>query len=67
MKGATVDTMALAVEGSELMLIGVSRVQGVIQLSRGGPVWSAEEEADHSLIIPLKLVEEYEAVMDGWV
>ena len=47
MKGSTVDAMALAVEGSEVMLIGVSRrVQGVVELSYGGSVWSAEEEGD---------------------
>jgi hypothetical protein len=62
MKGATVDTMALAVEGSELMLIGMSRAYKESSNCRMEAQYALQKKKP---LIPLKLVEGYEA--DGWL
>eukprot|EP01043_Picozoa_sp_COSAG02_P059552 COSAG02_NODE_7613_length_2933_cov_40.392378_1_plen_974_part_01 len=62
MKGATVDTMALAVEGSEVVLIGVSRAYKESSNCRMEAQYALQKK---KALIPLMLVEGYEA--DGWL
>jgi hypothetical protein len=62
MKGSTVDTMALAVEGSELMLIGVSRAYKESSNCRMEAQYGMQKKKP---LIPLKLTDGYEA--DGWL
>ena len=62
MKGSTVDTMALAVEGSEVMLIGVSRAYKESSNCRMEAQYGLQKK---KALIPLKLTEGYEA--DGWL
>jgi hypothetical protein len=62
MKGATVDTMALAVEGSELMLIGMSRQYKESSNCRMEAQYALQKKKP---FIPLKLTRGYEA--DGWL
>eukprot|EP01049_Picozoa_sp_SAG25_P018653 SAG25_NODE_5470_length_654_cov_1.371171_1_plen_183_part_10 len=62
MKGSTVDTMALAVEGSEVMLIGVSRAYKESSNCRMEAQYGLQKK---KALIPLKLVQGYEA--DGWL
>ena len=62
MKGSTVDTMALAVEGSEVMLIGVSRAYKESSNCRMEAQYGLQKK---KVLIPLKLTEGYEA--DGWL
>jgi hypothetical protein len=62
MKGATVDTMALAVEGSALMLIGVSRQYKESSNCRMEAQYGLQKKKP---LIPLMLTEGYEA--DGWL
>ena len=62
MKGATVDTMALAVEGSAAVLIGVSRAYKESSNCRMEGQYALQKKKP---LIPLMLVEGYEA--DGWL
>jgi len=62
MKGSTVDTMALAVEGCALMLIGVSRAYKESSNCRMEAQYGMQKK---KVLIPLLLVEGYEA--DGWL
>eukprot|EP01045_Picozoa_sp_COSAG04_P006490 COSAG04_NODE_320_length_16877_cov_26.485401_1_plen_4766_part_00 len=62
MKGSTVDTMALAVEGSEVMLIGVSRAYKESSNCRMEAQYGLQKK---KALIPLKLTQGYEA--DGWL
>jgi hypothetical protein len=62
MKGATVDTMALAVEASEVVLIGVSRAYKESSNCRMEAQYAFQKKKP---IIPLKLTQGYEA--DGWL
>jgi hypothetical protein len=62
MKGATVDTMALAVEGSEVVLIGVSRAYKESSNCRMEAQYALQKK---KALIPLMLVQGYEA--DGWL
>jgi hypothetical protein len=62
MKGSTVDTMALAVEGSEVMLIGMSRQYKESSNCRMEAQYGLQKKKP---LIPLKLVHGYEA--DGWL
>jgi hypothetical protein len=62
MKGSTVDTMALAVEGSELMLIGMSRAYKESSNCRMEAQYGLQKKKP---FIPLKLTKGYEA--DGWL
>ena len=60
-KGATVDTMALAVEGSAVVLIGVSRAYKESSNCRMECQYAHQKK---KAIVPLKLTDGYEA--DGW-
>ena len=62
MKGATVDTMALAVEGSEVVLIGVSRAYKESSNCRMEAQYALQKK---KALIPLMLTQGYEA--DGWL
>jgi hypothetical protein len=62
MKGATVDTMALAVEGSAVVLLGVSRAYKESSNCRMEAQYALQKKKP---LIPLMLVEGYEA--DGWL
>ena len=62
MKGSTVDTMALAVEGSEVVLIGMSRQYKESSNCRMEAQYVLQKK---KALIPLKLVDGYEA--DGWL
>jgi hypothetical protein len=62
MKGASVDTMALAVEGSEVVLIGVSRAYKESSNCRMEAQYALQKR---KALIPLMLVRGYEA--DGWL
>ena len=62
MKGASVDTMALAVEGSEVVLIGVSRAYKESSNCRMEAQYALQKK---KALIPLMLVHGYEA--DGWL
>ena len=62
MKGATVDTMALAVEGSAVVLIGVSRAYKESSNCRMECQYAHQKK---KAIVPLKLTDGYEA--DGWL
>eukprot|EP01045_Picozoa_sp_COSAG04_P003104 COSAG04_NODE_122_length_24803_cov_180.609415_6_plen_2065_part_01 len=62
MKGSTVDAMALAVEGSEVMLIGVSRPYKESSNCRMEAQYGLQKK---KAMIPLMLQEGYEA--DGWL
>eukprot|EP01046_Picozoa_sp_COSAG06_P052887 COSAG06_NODE_9000_length_2014_cov_3.650835_2_plen_609_part_01 len=62
MKGATVDTMALAVEGSAVVLIGVSRAYKESSNCRMEAQYALQKKKP---LVPLMLVEGYEA--DGWL
>jgi hypothetical protein len=62
MKGATVDTMALAVEGSEVVLVGVSRAYKESSNCRMEAQYALQKK---KVLIPLMLVQGYEA--DGWL
>ena len=62
MKGSTVDTMALAVEGSEVMLIGVSRPYKESSNCRMEAQYGLQKK---KAMIPLMMQEGYEA--DGWL
>ena len=62
MKGSTVDTMALAVEGSEVMLIGVSRAYKESSNCRMEAQYGLQKK---KAMIPLMMQEGYEA--DGWL
>eukprot|EP01043_Picozoa_sp_COSAG02_P052253 COSAG02_NODE_5599_length_4198_cov_5.262503_2_plen_990_part_01 len=62
MKGSTVDTMALAVEGSAVVLIGVSRAYKESTTCRMECQYAFEKK---KAIVPLKLTDGYEA--DGWL
>ena len=62
MKGATVDTMALAVEGSEVVLIGVSRAYKESSNCRMEAQYALQKK---KAFIPMMMVENYEA--DGWL
>eukprot|EP01045_Picozoa_sp_COSAG04_P003347 COSAG04_NODE_135_length_23774_cov_40.993918_10_plen_206_part_00 len=62
MKGSTVDAMALAVEGSEVMLIGVSRAYKESSNCRMEAQYGLQKK---KVMIPLKVQEGYEA--DGWL
>jgi hypothetical protein len=62
MKGATVDTMALAVEGSAVVLIGVSRAYKESSNCRMEGQYALQKK---KALVPLMLVEGYEA--DGWL
>jgi len=62
MKGATVDTMALAVEGSAVVLIGVSRAYKESSNCRMEAQYALQKK---KALIPLMLVHGYEA--DGWL
>ena len=62
MKGSTVDAMALAVEGSEVVLIGVSRAYKESSNCRMEAQYAFQKK---KAIVPLKLTDGYEA--DGWL
>jgi hypothetical protein len=62
MKGATVDTMALAVEGSAVVLIGVSRAYKESSNCRMEAQYALQRKKP---LVPLMLVQGYEA--DGWL
>ena len=62
MKGATVDTMALAVEGSAVVLVGVSRAYKESSNCRMECQYAHQKKKP---IVPLKLTDGYEA--DGWL
>ena len=62
MKGSTVDTMALAVEGSAVVLIGVSRAYKESSNCRMEAQYAFQKK---KAIVPLKLTDGYEA--DGWL
>ena len=62
MKGATVDTMALAVEGSEVVMIGVSRAYKESSNCRMEAQYALQKKKP---LIPLMLTPGYEA--DGWL
>eukprot|EP01046_Picozoa_sp_COSAG06_P028656 COSAG06_NODE_2598_length_6603_cov_35.529982_2_plen_754_part_01 len=62
MKGATVDTMALAVEGSEVVLIGVSRAYKESSNCRMEAQYALQKK---KALVPLMMTEGYEA--DGWL
>ena len=62
MKGATVDTMALAVEGSAVVLIGVSRAYKESSNCRMEAQYALQKKKP---LIPLMLTHGYEA--DGWL
>merc|ERR1711960_43660 len=62
MKGSTVDTMALAVEGSEVMLIGVSRAYKESSNCRMEAQYGLQKK---KAMIPLMMQDGYEA--DGWL
>jgi len=62
MKGATVDTMALAVEGAAVVLVGVSRQYKESSNCRMEAQYALQKKKP---LIPLKLVQGYEA--DGWL
>jgi len=62
MKGATVDTMALAVEGSAVVLIGVSRSYKESSNCRMEAQYALQKK---KALVPLMMVEGYEA--DGWL
>jgi hypothetical protein len=62
MKGATVDTMALAVEGSAVVLLGVSRAYKESSNCRMEAQYALQKKKP---LVPLMLVEGYEA--DGWL
>jgi hypothetical protein len=62
MKGATVDTMALAVESSVLLLLGMSRQYKESSNCRMEAQYALQKKKP---LIPLKLVQGYEA--DGWL
>eukprot|EP01046_Picozoa_sp_COSAG06_P005739 COSAG06_NODE_259_length_18912_cov_53.912614_18_plen_1085_part_00 len=62
MKGATVDTMALAVEGSEVVMIGVSRAYKESSNCRMEAQYALQKK---KALIPLMLTQGYEA--DGWL
>jgi hypothetical protein len=62
MKGATVDTMALAVEGSEVVMIGVSRAYKESSNCRMEAQYALQKK---KVLIPLMLTQGYEA--DGWL
>eukprot|EP01046_Picozoa_sp_COSAG06_P043917 COSAG06_NODE_5830_length_3253_cov_113.318643_1_plen_1084_part_11 len=62
MKGATVDTMALAVEGSAVVLVGVSRAYKESSNCRMEAQYALQKKKP---LVPLMLVEGYEA--DGWL
>ena len=62
MKGATVDTMALAVEGSEVVLIGVSRAYKESSNCRMEAQYALQKK---KALVPLMLTKRYEA--DGWL
>ena len=62
MKGATVDTMALAVEGSALVLIGVSRAYKESSNCRMEAQYALQKKKP---LVPLMLTQGYEA--DGWL
>jgi hypothetical protein len=62
MKGATVDTMALAVEGSAVVLIGVSRAYKESSNCRMEAQYALQKKKP---LVPLMLVDGYEA--DGWL
>merc|ERR1711935_1026139 len=62
MKGATVDTMARAVEGSEVVLIGVSRAYKESSNCRMEAQYALQKK---KALIPLMLTQGYEA--DGWL
>eukprot|EP01046_Picozoa_sp_COSAG06_P021539 COSAG06_NODE_1624_length_8892_cov_3872.704424_2_plen_1157_part_00 len=62
MKGATVDTMALAVEGSEVVLIGVSRAYKESSNCRMEAQYALQKKKP---LVPLMMTEGYEA--DGWL
>jgi hypothetical protein len=62
MKGATVDTMALAVEGSEVVMIGVSRAYKESSNCRMEAQYALQKKKP---LIPLMLTQGYEA--DGWL
>jgi hypothetical protein len=62
MKGSTVDAMAEAVEGAEVMLIGVSRVYKESSNCRMEAQYGMQRQKD---MIPLMMQEGYQA--DGWL
>ena len=62
MKGATVDTMALAVEGSAVVLLGVSRAYKESSNCRMEAQYALQKKKP---LVPLMLVDGYEA--DGWL
>ena len=62
MKGATVDTMALAVEGSAVVLIGVSRAYKESSNCRMEAQYALQKKKP---LVPLMLMQGYEA--DGWL
>ena len=62
MKGATVDTMALAVEGSAVVLIGVSRAYKESSNCRMEAQYALQKK---KVLVPLMLTQGYEA--DGWL
>eukprot|EP01046_Picozoa_sp_COSAG06_P032980 COSAG06_NODE_3334_length_5492_cov_11.969776_2_plen_594_part_00 len=62
MKGATVDTMALAVEGSAVVLLGVSRAYKESSNCRMEAQYALQKKKP---LIPLMLTPGYEA--DGWL
>ena len=62
MKGATVDTMALAVEGSAVVMIGVSRAYKESSNCRMEAQYALQKKKP---LIPLMLTQGYEA--DGWL
>jgi hypothetical protein len=62
MKGATVDTMALAVEGSAVVMLGVSRAYKESSNCRMEAQYALQKKKP---LVPLMLVEGYEA--DGWL
>jgi hypothetical protein len=62
MKGASVDTMALAVEGSAAVLIGVSRAYKESSNCRMEAQYALQKK---KALVPLMLTQGYEA--DGWL
>ena len=62
MKGSTVDAMALAVEGSAAVLIGVSRPYKESSNCRMECQYAYQKK---KAIVPVKLTDGYEA--DGWL
>ena len=62
MKGATVDTMALAVEGAAAVMIGVSRAYKESSNCRMEAQYALQKKKP---LVPLMLVQGYEA--DGWL